>query len=507
MYDYGFDQKQYNGNIAAIRWGSIGMSSEPEKQRAYRYSYDRMNRLTAAQYLGKATSWVTKDAYSVSNLAYDLNGNIKSLKRNDQSGGVMDNLSYDYTNRGNQLSAVTDNGGSDEGFADGHTGSGDYFYDQNGNLTKDLNKKISSIAYNYLNLPAEVVIDGKGTIKYTYDAAGTKLRQEVLPSDGSPADGSPNKTTDYVSGFHYTDGTLDFVQHEEGQLMIKDGLAYHYDLKDHLGNTRVTFSNVPVTTTNTASMEASAAPVVNRFASKYAPLSPYNYAANNPILLIDVNGDSLDISSITSNKMMYASAKMFAQSKDGLQFLSQFAKKGQTAFGHTFEKDGAFHKEGINLSINAKSLGKRNSVNGQTDFEMTESGFNININLNSDLNSEGPYSSDAATTLESTINARSRGEASFGDVVKANEGFWFDRLKTLTHESYQHAERFASDYSTGGASLLNSQTKRAWGLQHHSLEGPNNMTNYRTKGQRILQSANSKLGLQYTREQIINIMY
>ena len=42
--------------------------------------------------------------------------------------------------------------------------------------------------------------------------------------------------------------------------MIKDGLAYHYDLKDHLGNTRVTFSNVPVTTTAQATMEASAAP-------------------------------------------------------------------------------------------------------------------------------------------------------------------------------------------------------------------------------------------------------
>ena len=122
-------------------------------------------------------------------------------------------------------------------------------------MISDANKGISTITYDpVLNLPTEVVITGKGTIKYTYDASGTKLRQEVLPSDGSPT-----KTTDYVAGFHYTDGTLDFVQHEEGRLMIQDGLAYHYDLKDHLGNARVTFSNVSVTTTNTASMEASTA--------------------------------------------------------------------------------------------------------------------------------------------------------------------------------------------------------------------------------------------------------
>ena len=36
--------------------------------------------------------------------------------------------------------------------------------------------------------------------------------------------------------------------------------AYHYDLKDHLGNSRVTFSSKPVTTTAMATMEVSAAP-------------------------------------------------------------------------------------------------------------------------------------------------------------------------------------------------------------------------------------------------------
>ena len=35
---------------------------------------------------------------------------------------------------------------------------------------------------------------------------------------------------------------------------------------------------------------------VDRFADKYPSLSPYSYAANNPIVFIDVNGDSLTVS-------------------------------------------------------------------------------------------------------------------------------------------------------------------------------------------------------------------
>ncbi len=37
-------------------------------------------------------------------------------------------------------------------------------------------------------------------------------------------------------------------------------------------------------------------PSQDRFAEKYYPLSPYQYGANNPILNIDVNGDSIQIS-------------------------------------------------------------------------------------------------------------------------------------------------------------------------------------------------------------------
>ena len=64
----------------------------------------------------------------------------------------------------------------------------DYGYDTNGNLLFDLNKRISGITYNHLNLPEEVTFATASQappetikfIRYVYDADGTKLRQTYL---------------------------------------------------------------------------------------------------------------------------------------------------------------------------------------------------------------------------------------------------------------------------------------------------------------------------------------
>ena len=62
-------------------------------------------------------------------------------------------------------------------FMDGAGQQTEYEYDENGNLTKDLNKKISCITYNFLNLPKEIMFMDGSYIHYTYDAAGTLLRK------------------------------------------------------------------------------------------------------------------------------------------------------------------------------------------------------------------------------------------------------------------------------------------------------------------------------------------
>ena len=51
----------------------------------------------------------------------------------------------------------------------------EYEYDKNGNLVKDLNKNISKIEYNLLNLPSTITFGDGKTITYVYDVSGVKL--------------------------------------------------------------------------------------------------------------------------------------------------------------------------------------------------------------------------------------------------------------------------------------------------------------------------------------------
>src|SRR5205085_2296191 len=143
----------YNGNISAMRWSNnLGLSDT--KERGYKFDYDAMNRLTAAtQKTYSTATWNSSTAFRESELTYDLNGNIKTLLRTDDTGSLMDSLNYRYgynQTASNMLLKVKDVG-SPKGFTDATSVDNDYAYDNNGNLTLDKNKNITSITYNHLN--------------------------------------------------------------------------------------------------------------------------------------------------------------------------------------------------------------------------------------------------------------------------------------------------------------------------------------------------------------------
>ncbi len=244
----------FNGNISAVKWTSGVNGSE---QQAYTYSYDPMNRITNATSKKLDISWLSGNT-NMSVGGYDLNGNILSLTRNG-ANGVMDNMTYAYGTKGNQLQSVTDAGDITQGFKDGNTTGNDYDYDGNGNMTEDKNKDITAIEYNHLNLPGKVT---KGTgeyIKYVYDATGIKLAQEVYN-----ASDELQKRTDYAGQFIYEtietgQAELQFIQTAEGRiipgLVPGSPVEYQYHLKDHLGNTRVSFTTKDEVDTYLATME------------------------------------------------------------------------------------------------------------------------------------------------------------------------------------------------------------------------------------------------------------
>lgn len=215
---------QYNGNISSIRW-SKNQGLGEIKENAYHYDYDPLNRLTGALFQTKGTSaWQAwqNSGFAESNLSYDLNGNIKTLNRNDDRAiGMMDQLVYNYgTSGGNQLGSVRDYGDVLKGFVDGNTPTNDYTYDPNGNLLTDRNKGITTaIVYNHLNLP-EQITKVSNRINYAYDATGAKHAQVVSMYD-------QRVSTEYVGPWVFENNALQFLQHDEGRITLsKRELVY-----------------------------------------------------------------------------------------------------------------------------------------------------------------------------------------------------------------------------------------------------------------------------------------
>lgn len=239
-----YQKPRYNGNISAVRWKLHG----DKNQKVYTYHYDKAGRLTEAQYAEGSTVngvWSTLEklgGFNVHSLSYDHNGNINTLNRQAAEGSVttIDQLDYSYI--GNRLMAVKDDAGS-AGFKDGNVNSGDYEYDDNGNVIKDLNQGIVSIEYNFMNLPERIDKSTGEYIIYGYDAAGAKLYEELYDQAGALV-----KRTDYLGGFVFENNELKLLHHAEGRVVPEkggEGFEYQYDIKDHLGNSRVTFSSQP----------------------------------------------------------------------------------------------------------------------------------------------------------------------------------------------------------------------------------------------------------------------
>jgi len=227
----------YNGNISQTIW----KNRHTNQKEAYTYSYDKLNRLNDAGYRKGNALNTGSGNFELHNITFDKNGNIKTLQRKSETNAMIDNLSYDYTynaiDKGNQLQLIIDTSVNTTGFTDGHTSGLDYQYDDNGNLTKDLNKNITNIEYNIIDLPKKVTFSNGATIEMIYNAAGQKLKKIYKVSGNTT-------NTYYINGFQYQESQLQFFAQSEGYV-YKDGANYKYSylFSDHLGNNRLSYTD------------------------------------------------------------------------------------------------------------------------------------------------------------------------------------------------------------------------------------------------------------------------
>ncbi len=202
----------YNGNIGNI---NVVLTNENESALtpvSYGYEYDQLNRLRKMDYFENSSldgtnslSLLTVSSFYDAEYTYDGNGNIKTLKRNGNlSGGstTMDNLTYVYTTgtpKNNKLLHVTDAVGDavyTDIDLDGQS-SGNYDYDDDGNLTQDLSEEIHNIIWTPSGKIQEIqrvgVRSGTGTcidcddpeLEFRYDGLGNRILKIVKPRNGS----------------------------------------------------------------------------------------------------------------------------------------------------------------------------------------------------------------------------------------------------------------------------------------------------------------------------------
>lgn len=385
---------RFNGNISSMEWKAASDSL----MRGYCFDYDGVNRLTSAVYGEGDSLKMHRNRFDEQVTGYDKEGNILGLLRSgaisDTDYGVVDSLSMKYD--GNQLISVSDNVADSIcvdgfGFKDGSDLEIEYFYDSNGNLTKDLNKKIAVIEYNYLNLPSKIQFENGDSISYVYSGEGTKLRTiHVIKGIAS--------TTDYCGNAIYENGVLKLLLTEYGYITLSD-TVYHYFLQDHQGNNRVVIDqNGTVEEVNhyypfggvfarsgdiqpykyngkeldrkngldwydygARMYDAALGRFIkpDRYAEKYVSISPYQYGANNPVNNIDINGDSIAVLNLGSGKNQHLAILVQNSggewqyfSVNGDNVFSSGKHKGGRTFDDLGEKSFSSPEEFINSEYN-----------------------------------------------------------------------------------------------------------------------------------------------------------
>ena len=338
----------FSGNIASMQWRN---TSNGEQHR-YDYTYDVLGRLTDALY--SSSAYGTEGRFDES-VTYNCNGSITSLQRNGMKNngtfGLIDDLTITYN--GNHLLKVTDNaealnydGALD--FNDGDDSTCEYSYDSNGALTRDSNRGIKSITYDYGHHPYYINMNiGKRQRNFLndYTPDGRKLSSRKRITVSNESGNTVITTTDlYVDDLILRGDTTLLWRFGGGYVELNANgtpTSWNYYITDHLGSTRMVvdsndsireaisyypfgsemrmenpalltggishpfrFTGKELDRLNGLNMydfgarwyDVAGVPMwtsIDPLCEKYYSMSPYNYCGGNPVNAIDPYGEDI----------------------------------------------------------------------------------------------------------------------------------------------------------------------------------------------------------------------
>src|SRR5690606_16142109 len=184
--------------------------------------------------------------YKVSNITYDANGNIITLKRTKNSvfsNNEMDNFEYSYNSDNNQLNHILDTSPSPPDADDLETqANNNYIYNDIGQLVTN-NQEGITYEYNASGLVTKIKkTTGQSVVEFEYDDKGQRISKQSF----TPGGGLLNKSY-YIRDINgmpmaiYDDTIL-----KENPIYGSSRVGIHYRLdgtdtyqfSDHLGNVR-----------------------------------------------------------------------------------------------------------------------------------------------------------------------------------------------------------------------------------------------------------------------------